>query len=46
MPDWNKILHENTGKYTYGRTFNYKSMGEDTTLHIGALLLGRTLLFT
>ena len=43
MPDWNKILHENTGKYTYGREhLTINQWGEDTTLHIGAFCsLGR-----
>ena len=37
MTDWNKILQENTGKYTYGREhLTINQWGEDTTLHIGA----------
>ena len=37
MTDWNKVLWENTGKYTYGlEHLVINQWGEDTTIHIGA----------
>lgn len=35
--NWNKILHQNTGKYTYGlQHLTINQWGEDTTIRIGS----------